>query len=138
LIGYWDVVNDSTLNTNTLYTLSRGDSGIISNNYLGEQCGATFDFFSNGNLVTSFFNCGYGNPLVDSAKYVQTGNQVTISIFAQYAGCCVPANFIPVITRTYTISNLTANSATLTFQSFYYPASGGASGMVTDIINLKK
>jgi hypothetical protein len=60
LIGNWTVINDSTLNTNAIYSLPAGESGISTNDYNGEQCGATFNFNSNGILITSFFNCVYG------------------------------------------------------------------------------
>jgi hypothetical protein len=131
LIGNWNVTNDSSLNSNKFYTLPAGDSGISSSNYLAEQCGATFNFDSSGNLVTSFFNCSYAFPSIDLAKYVLAGNQITISIFARNSGCCSYANLSPVITRTYTISNLTANTARLTFKSIDPSPS-------TEIINLKK
>ena len=138
LVGKWTVVNDSSLKTNMFYALPLGDSGTNSSNYIGEQCGATFDFYSDGNIVTSFFDCSFAFPLVDSAKYVLAGNQVTISILAQNLGCCSFTHLNPVITRRYTLSNLTANTVTLTFQSVYSPPSGGVSGMETEIINLKK
>ena len=134
LVGNWNVVNDSSSNTNAFYTLQAGDSGIISNNYNGEQCGATFNFGSNGYLVTSFYDCVYGfGSTIDSAKYVVTNNQVTISIYAQ-GDCCSFTHFNPVITRTYAISNLTANTATLTFSLLL----GGKLAPGTEIINLKK
>jgi hypothetical protein len=138
LLGNWYVVSDSSLNTNKLYTLSAGDSGIGSSNYIGEQCGATFNFYSNGNLVTSFFNCSFAYPSVDSAKYVLEGNQVTISIFAQNSGCCSFTYLTSVIKRTYLISNLTANTATLTFKSVHPLPSEGELAMKTEIINLEK
>ena len=128
LTGNWNVVNDSSLNTNKLFTLSSGDSGVSSSNYIGEQCPATFDLYSGENLRTSFVNCTYAFPAVDSAKYILAGNQIIISVFAQNAGCCSFTYFNPAITRTYTMSNMTTNTATLTFNS----------GMQTEIINLKK
>jgi hypothetical protein len=138
LVGNWNVVNDSTFNTNKIFALSAGESGLSSSNFIGEYCQATFNFYSNGNIVTSFYNCTYCYPSVDSAKYVLAGNQITISIFAQNSGCCSFTYFNPVITRKYTISNLTANNATLTFNSVYSSPSGGVSGMRIEIINLKK
>ncbi|HEY5463004.1 MAG TPA: hypothetical protein VIJ95_07090 [Hanamia sp.] len=134
LVGNWNVVNDSSFNTNKFYTLSLVDSGISNSNYVGEQCGATFNFNSNGNMVTSFYNCTYGWPSVDSAKYVLASDQITISIFAQNAGCCSFTHLNPVVTRTYAISNLTVNTATLIFSIPY--GSRLASG--TEIINLKR
>jgi len=133
LIGNWNVVNDSSLNTNQFFTLIDGDSGIVTGNYNGEQCGATFNFNSNGILRTSFFNCIYGDgPIIDSANYIVKDNQVIISILAQNHSCCSFTYLNPVVARIYTISNLTANTATLTFQSVE------VSGMETEIINLKK
>ena len=143
LIGNWNVVNDSSLNTNTFFLLWVCDSGVSSSNYIngsnyiGEQCGATFNFNSNGNMVTSFYNCTYGYPLIDSAKYVFTGNQIAISIYAQNINCCSFTYFNPIITRTYIISNLTAHSATLTFETVH-PSPLNVSGIETEIINLKK
>jgi hypothetical protein len=131
LVGSWNVVNDSSFNTNKIFTISAGDSGVASSNYVGEQCPADFDVESNGTMVTSFFKCSFAYPSVDSAKYVLAGNQITISIFAQNAGCCSFTYFNPVITRTYTIINLGANTATLGF-------TGGMSGSATEIINLKR
>jgi hypothetical protein len=131
LVGNWTVINDSTWNTNAIYSLPAGVSGIGTINYNGEQCGATFNFNSNGTLRTSFFNCIYGNgPTVDSADYIVKDSQVTISIVAQGRGPSNSFNPVnPVATRTYRISNLTANTATLTFQS--------SAGSVIEIINLK-
>src|SRR5580693_6296461 len=84
LAGSWEVVNDSSLNTNKFYTLATGDSGIVSSNYKGAQCGATFNFKSNGFLLTSFFDCIYGyGPTFDSASYIVKGDQVTVSILSQ-------------------------------------------------------
>ena len=147
LAGNWSVVNDSSLNTGAFFLKWVADSGISSSNYIndsnylgehsnyiGEQCGATFNFNSNGNMVTSFYNCTYGWPIVDSSKYLLTGNQITISIFAQKANCCSFTYFNPIITRTYTISNLTVNTSTLTF----FLPTGVASDPRTEIINLKK
>ncbi len=131
LISNWNVVNDSSLNTNKIFTLSAGDSGISSSNYIGEQCPATFSIDSNGNVRTSYYNCTYGYPSVDSAKYVLASNQITIYIFAKDAGCCSFTYINPVISRTYSISNLTANTLTLSF-------TGDVSGLATEIINLKK
>ena len=128
LVGDWNVVNDSSFNTNKIYLLSLGESGVTSSNYIGEQCPATFNIDSNGTIRTSFYNCTYAFPSVDSAIYVVAGNQIAISIFAQNAGCCGVSYLNPAIKRTYTISNLTTNTLTLTFES----------GIMTEIINLKK
>ncbi len=139
LIGNWTVINDSTLNSNAIYSLSAGESGITTKNYNGEQCGATFNFDSTGILRTSFFGCLYGfRAKIDSGKYIVNDNQVTISILAQGRGSYNsfhPVN--PVATRTYTISNLTANTATLTFQIIYTNSSPSL-GSAIEIINLKK
>ena len=137
LAGKWSIVNDSSSNTNAFYTLQAGDSGIISSNYNGEQCGATFNFSSNGNLTTSFYDCIYGfGAEIDSAKYVVTNNKVTTSIYEQN-NCCSFVNFNPEISRTYIISNLTSHSATLTFETVH-PSPLNVSGIETEIINLKK
>ena len=138
LTGNWNVVNDSSVNTNKFYTLPEGVSGIISSNYIGAQCGANFNFYPNGSILTSFLNCSFAFSAVDSGSYVQAGNKVSISIVAQNAGCCSFAYLNPVITRTYLISNLTKNTATLTFQSVYPSSSGGVSGLEIEMINLKK
>ncbi len=132
LTGIWTVVNDSTVNTNAIYSLPAGDSGIGTINYNGEQCGATFNFSSNGTLRISFSFCIYGNgPIVDSADYIVKDSQVAISIVAQGHGSSNSFNPInPVAKRTYRISNLTANTVTLTFQT--------SVGPVIEIINLKK
>ena len=136
LLGNWNVVNDSSVNTNQFYTLTAGDNGIIGSNYNGD-CNATFNFNSNGNLETSFFNCLYSPPSLDSAKYVVTNNQLTISIYAQSSGCCSFIYLNPLITRTYNISNLTAHAATLTFE-MVHPSAEGVSGVETEVINLKR
>jgi hypothetical protein len=138
LVGNWNVANDSSLNTNKFYTLSESDSGTVSSNYIGAQCAATFDVSSKGDIVTSFFNCSFGYPTVDSAKYALAGNQITISILAQNHNCCTLTYFNPAITRTYTISNLTATTATLTFSSVSTSPSGGPAGPESEIINLSK
>ncbi len=132
LIGNWTVINDSTLNTNAIYSLPAGDSGISTNNYNGEQCGASFNFNSNGILMTSFFGCIYGfGAALDSADYIVKDSLVAISIVAQGHGSSNSFNPVnPAAKRTYRISNLTANTATLTFQT--------SAGSVTEIINLKK
>jgi hypothetical protein len=140
LIGNWIVVKDSTHNTNAIYSLSAGDSGISTNNYNGEQCGATFNFNSNGLLSTHYFMCTYGlEGPIDSANYVVKDNRVAISIFAQGrdAGPSTFIYFNPGFARTCTISNLTANTATLTFHiDFAYSAPVG--GSMVEIINLEK
>lgn len=133
LVGNWNVVNDSSLNTNKFYSLSIGDSGIISSNYNGVECGATFNFTSNGKIISSFNNCSFANPLRDSAKYVLTNNQLATSIYARSWGCCSFIYLNPVITRTYNISNLTANTATLTYSKVI-----NSSSSAIEIINLKK
>jgi hypothetical protein len=132
LIGNWTVINDSTVNTNAIYSLSAGESGISTNNYNGEQCGATFNFDSSGILRMSFSFCMYGfGPTVDSADYIVKDSQVGISIVAQGHGSYNSFNPVnPVAKRTYGISNLTANTATLTFQT--------SAGSAIEIINLKK
>jgi len=139
LIGNWTVINDSTLNSNAIYALPAGDSGMSSNNYNGEPCGATFNFNSNGTLRTTFSFCIYGfGPTVDSASFIIKDNQVTMSILAQGHG---PSNsfnpVIPVVTRTYRIGDLTANTATLTFQ-IGPTSSSPSAGSAVEIINLKK
>jgi hypothetical protein len=84
LTSDWTVINDSTWDTNAIYSLPAGASGIGTINYNGEQCGATFNFNSNGILITSFFNCIYGNgATIDSADYIVKDSQVTISIAAR-------------------------------------------------------
>ncbi len=135
LVGNWKVVNDSSLNTNKIFTLSAGLGGIGSSNYLAQPCGATFNFNSNGNLATSFFDCSYAFPTVDSATYTVTGNQVTISIFAQNGGCCSFVYFNPVFTRTYTTTRLAANRATLFFST---ALSASQEPAKTETINLSK
>ncbi len=132
LTGDWTVINDSTNNTNAIYSLPAGESGIGSNNYNGEQCGATFNFSSNGTLITSFSFCIYGfGPTVDSADYIVKDSQVAISIVAQGHGTYNSFNPVnPLAKRTYNISNLTSNTATLTFQT--------SAGSVIEIINLKR
>jgi hypothetical protein len=139
LIGNWTVVNDSSLNTNAIYSLPAGESGISTNNYNGEQCGATFNFNSNGILITSFFDCFYGlGPTVDSADFIIKDNQVAIFIVAQGHGPYSSFNPVnPVATRTYSISNLTSNTATLTFQ-IIPPSFSSSAGSVIEIITLKK
>ncbi len=132
LTGNWTVINDSTKNTNAIYSLPAGDDGISTNNYNGEQCGATFNFSSNGTLIISFSFCIYGfGPSVDSADYIVKDSQVDISIVAQGHGPYNSFNPVnPVATRTYRLSNLTANTATLTFQN--------SAGSAIEMINLKK
>ncbi len=132
LIGDWTVINDSTKNTNTIYSLPAGESGISTNNYNGGQCGATFNFSSNGTLITSFSFCSFGfGPTVDSADYIVKDSQVAISIVAQGHGPSNSFNPVnPVAKRTYSISNLTANTVTLTFQT--------SVGSMIEMINLKK
>jgi hypothetical protein len=132
LAGNWTVINDSTFNTNAIYSLSAGDSGIRTNNYNGEPCGASFNFNSNGTLKTIFSFCFFGfGPTVDSADYIVKDSQVRISIVAQGWGPSDSFNPVkPVATRTYRISNLTANTATLTFQT--------SAGSMIEIINLNK
>lgn len=124
--GTWEVVSDSSVNTNKLYTLSENENGVASSNYAGEQCPATFSFHSDGTLITSFFNCLFGGPTVDSARYLQSANQITISILAQCSGACSTMPSVPVVTRTYTISQLTAYTATLSF--------GAGSGDQSEVI----
>ncbi|MEO7046221.1 MAG: hypothetical protein ABI091_13005 [Ferruginibacter sp.] len=133
LVGNWNVVNDSSLNTNKFYSVSTGDTSVVSGNYNGVECGATFNFTSKGKIISSFDNCSFAYPLRDSAKYVLTNNQLTTTIYAQSSGCCSFIYLNPVITRTYKISNLTANTATLT-----YSQSGSSALPVIEIINLKK
>ena len=133
LEGNWNVANDSSLNTNKFYSLSIGDSGIISSNYNGVECGGTFNFTSNGKIVTSFDNCSFAYPILDSAKYVITNNQLTTSIYAGSWGCCSFIYLNPVIKRIYSISNLTENTATLT-----YSQAISSSSPSIEIINLKK
>lgn len=138
LAGDWNIVNDSSLNTNQFFALPLGDSGVISSNYNGKQCGATFNFDSNGILRTSFYNCMYGmGPTVDSAKYVVTNNQVAISIYARKFNCCSFVYLNPVIKRTYKITNLTANTATLTYSQVSNSLLPEQS-IPTEIINLKR
>ncbi|MGN6801990.1 MAG: hypothetical protein ACTHJN_08800 [Ginsengibacter sp.] len=124
--------------SSVFFRMYRNDSGILSDNYNGEQCGATFSFSSNGNLETSFYDCVYGfGSTRDSAKYIVTNSQVAISILAQNLNCCSFTNFNPAIKRTYIISNLTANSATLTYSQIINSSSQKQS-IATEIINLKK
>ena len=138
LVGDWNIVNDSSLNTNQFFTLPLGDSGIISSNYNGKECGAIFNFNSKGILETSFYNCIYGmGPTVDSAKYTVTNNQVAISIYARKFNCCSFVYLNPVIKRTYNITNLTANSATLTYSQVSNSVLPEQS-TPTEIINLKR
>jgi hypothetical protein len=139
LIGNWTVINYSILNTNAIYVLPAGDSGISTNNYNGEQYGATFNFNSNGTLRISFSFCIYGfGPIVDSADFIIKDNQVAIFILAQGHGPYNSFNPVnPVVTRTYSISNLTVNTATLTFQIIHGSSSPSAVSAI-EIINLKK
>ena len=132
LTGNWTVINDSTKNTNAIYSLLAGESGISTNNYNGGQCGATFNFSSNGTLIITFSFCMYGfGPTVDSADYIVKDSQVAISIVAQGHGPSNSFNPVnPAAKRTFSISNLTANTVTLTFQI------SAVSGI--EIINLKK
>jgi hypothetical protein len=132
LAGKWRVVNDSSVNTNKLFSLSQKSNGIESSNYEGTLCPASFSFTAAGILVTSFFNCTYGGPTIDSATSRQTGDQITISIFAQTSGAgTFYTYFNPVFSRTYTVSNLTANAVRLSF------GTGGAGGQ-TEVINLER
>jgi hypothetical protein len=139
LVGNWTVINDSTLNTNAIYSLSAGNSGVSTNNYNGEPCGATLNFNSNGILITTFSFCIFGfGPTVDSANFIIKDNQVAISIVAQGNGSSSSFNPVnPVAKRTYSISNLTANTATLTFQIIHTPLYPSADSGI-EIINLKK
>jgi|SRR5579862_8023111 len=133
LVGNWNVVNDSSLNTDKICTLLLGDSGISSSNYNGEKCAATFNFKSNGVLLTSYFDCIYGyGATYDSANYIVKDNLITISILSQNHNCCSLSYPNPAVTRKYTITRLTANYATFTFQSAL------PSGMQSEIINLKR
>lgn len=75
---------------------------------------------------------------IDSANYIVKDSLVTISILAQGRGPSSSFNPVnPVATRTYRISNLTANTVTLTFQIIYTYLSPSV-GSVIEIINLKK
>ena len=138
LMGNWNVVNDSSFNTNKLYMLSSGDSDLNNSIYNGEECNATFHIYSNGNLVTSFFNCSFAYPSIDSAKYILAGDLITISIFAKNSGCCEFTYLPSAVKRTYLISNLTAKTATLTYKSVYLSPSGVELGVKSEIIVLKK
>jgi hypothetical protein len=138
LVGNWSVVNDSSLNTNKLYTLPAGDSGIASSNYIGEQCAATLNFDSSSNLVSSFYNCNFDFPTVDLATYVATNNQATISIYSHNYNCCSYTNLNPVIKRVYTVSNLSVHSATLTYSPLIGDPVSSMKPTEIEVINLKK
>jgi hypothetical protein len=76
-------------------------------------------------------------PTVDSAKYVVTNNQVAISIYARKLNCCSFVYLNPVIKRTYKITNLTANTVTLTYSQVSNSVLPEQS-TPTEIINLKR
>jgi len=95
---------------------------------------ATHDATMLNHYLKKFY--GFGSTR-DSAKYIVTNSQVAISILAQNLNCCSFTNFNPAIKRTYIISNLTANSATLTYSQIINSSSQKQS-IATEIINLKK
>jgi hypothetical protein len=117
LVGKWKIINDSSSITGSL------DGANRSSNYIGTP-NDYYNFTSNGNLYIG------QNSSSDTGKYsLITNNQVQIIMFVE-GGISFGAN--GGIRGTYAITNLSANTVTLTLSGLT------PEGQELEILNLKK
>ena len=138
LTGKWNLVNDSTSTTNSCIGCFNGS------NYFGSSSDY-YNFTVNGILYIQ------ERESVDTAAYsMVTNNQVTITtdyavngggVFIYslgFTGSSLPLSF-PIKNLTYSVSNITAHTLTLTTSGTETPATSGVSPLhYIEIIHLKR